>query len=67
LQVHPDLRRGQTSAVGRHHRLLQVHHQLVQLGRVEAGDGLGVAQQARIAHFQDGVDGHGLDKRPGWV
>ncbi|MCY1374547.1 hypothetical protein D9M69_618960 [compost metagenome] len=67
LQVHADLRRGQARAVGGGHGVEQIGHQLVQLGGVERGHGTRHAQQARVAHFQDGLNGHGAEMDGGSV
>ena len=58
LQVHADLRRGQSHALGGGHGLEHVRDQRAQLGRAEMRHGRGHAQQPRVAHLQDGVD-HG--------
>src|SRR5690606_41489346 len=58
LQVDTDLRSGQPDALGVRHGLEHVGDQGMQCGRVELLDGLGDAQQSRIAHFQDGMN-HG--------
>jgi hypothetical protein len=60
LQVDADLWRGQTRPIGRDHGVVQIHRQRLELWRAELSDRLGDAQQARIAHAEDRLNGHGL-------
>lgn len=53
LQVYPDLGRGQPGTVDGTHGLEHVVHQLRQFRRTELRDRLRLAQQARVAHFED--------------
>jgi len=58
LQIDPDLRRGQSSAVGRMHGVEQVNDQAMERGGVKGLHRLGQAQQARIAHFENFTHRH---------
>ena len=58
LEVHTDLRRGQTGAAGGVHGVHHVGHQGVQCIGVEFGHRLRHPQQPGVAHLEDVTDGH---------
>ena len=60
-QVDADLRCGKTGAIEMDHRFAHVGEQRLELRRAEGRDGLGDAQQARIAHAQHFAD-HGAPR-----
>jgi hypothetical protein len=57
--MNADLRRRQPCAIGRLHRVDQVIDQGVEFQRAERRHRVRAAEQARVAHSQDLVDGHG--------
>ena len=59
LQIDTDLRRRQTSTVGRGHGLEHVGNQYLQLRRAKCAHGRGHTQQARVAHPQNFMHAHG--------
>ena len=59
LQRHADLRRREAGAVQGVHGVVHVRQQRTQLGGIECFDGLRRLQQQRLAHAQNGSDGHG--------
>ncbi len=61
-QVHADLRRGEADAFGGCHRLEHVPDQCIEIRAVESKHGFRDAEQARVAHFQNFMDGHGQDE-----
>ena len=58
LQINANLGGRQTRTMDRLHGFKHVTHQQMQLVGIKTLHGLSDAQQARIAHFQNGVDGH---------